>query len=378
MISRNAVPNTSGSLHFRSHQGSPTNAPSSSGSSIDAKAEEESFASENSSTLTEKLIYPPIEISQAQVRESSTTISTGMSSQSSRRPSSDSVSMSENLTSSFGTVIKDEPATLRLNVPVDDAITSKVDYENTIRHMNADYEAAELRRQEETHQYLERIDALQAKLQYLTREAMEAAKSAEHNSETGTTTEKLAQKDEKIALLMQEGNKLSQNEMKLLTNIKKLRAKSLEDEKRLALSRQASEKAEKAKSALYEQIKQNESCQMDERDMLRKAEKDLERVKGELSFKASKLSELQNQVSDQNASRQLDDSNKHKELLTIEKKSTLSLMENLSTLNIEKNLADHRHRAQIKELQENADRERERHRISDSELRGELGVRMKP
>ena len=70
--------------------------------------------------------------------------------------------------------------------------------------MREEHAAAEKQRQEEMHTFLEKIDALQAKLQYLAKETVAAAKEA--NSATATSEEKrLAEKDERIALLMEEG-----------------------------------------------------------------------------------------------------------------------------------------------------------------------------
>lgn len=91
---------------------------------------------------------------------------------------------------------------------------------------------------EDVQVYLERIEALQAKVQYLVTEATSRAKAAKSETKPVSNEHKLAVKDEKVALLIEEGQVLAQKEMKHLTLIKKLRLKSAEDEQQLKEIRQ--------------------------------------------------------------------------------------------------------------------------------------------
>ena len=77
-------------------------------------------------------------------------------------------------------------------------------------------------RHQELHSHLERIDALQSKLQYLAKSAAESARKASSDADPGSFDSKLAEREERIALLMDEGQKLSKNELKNLNTIKKL------------------------------------------------------------------------------------------------------------------------------------------------------------
>ena len=76
---------------------------------------------------------------------------------------------------------------------------SNEELEAEMQQMRADHETAEKQRQEEMHANLERIDALQAKLQYLARESVAAAQQANANASAGSLEEKLAEKDERIS-----------------------------------------------------------------------------------------------------------------------------------------------------------------------------------
>ncbi|KND90348.1 Protein sgm1 [Tolypocladium ophioglossoides CBS 100239] len=87
--------------------------------------------------------------------------------------------------------------------------------------------------QEEIQEYVERIDSLQSKLQYLSKSATESARKAASSAPSGSLERKLAEKDEKIALLMEEGQKLSSTEQKFRTTIKKLRIQMTEHEKQV-------------------------------------------------------------------------------------------------------------------------------------------------
>lgn len=99
------------------------------------------------------------------------------------------------------------------------------------------------RQQDETREYVERIDSLQAKIQYLSQSVVESAKQAAASAPAGSLERKLAEKDEKIALLLDEGQKLSATEQKLRLFIKKLRLQITHDEKQLHELRDAKEKA---------------------------------------------------------------------------------------------------------------------------------------
>ena len=248
-------------------------------------------------------------------------------------------------------------------------------YQESINQMRSDYEAAELRRQEETHEYTERIDALQAKLQYLTREAAEIARKGAAMAKPGSTEQKLAEKEEKIALLMEEGQNLSQTELKHMNTIRKLRAKSAEDEKRINLTKKTADELEKSMKAAQERAKRAEAAHREASDRaksLQRVERELEKAKADNSSRASQITNLLSQLNQEMNAK--GNGKAINEALEAERALTADLRDDLSNAKIEKELSDERHRAQIRGMQEKFDREREKTKISELELRGELAV----
>ena len=250
-------------------------------------------------------------------------------------------------------------------------------HETTISQMRLDYESAELQRQEETHNYLERIDALQAKLQYLTKEAAEIAKRAADDAKAGSIEEKLAKKDEKIALLMEEGQKLSQTELKHVNTIKKLRARSIEDEKRNIQNRRRIEDLEKVAQVAQERVRRAEAGERGEAERvkaLQRVTKDLENVKSEYENSTSVMADLRQQLAQAKALNETDDASNYKSLFEKEKRLTVRLRDEISNAKIEEELSEERHRAHIRDFVEKTDRKEEKAKAVEQELRSELSV----
>ena len=257
------------------------------------------------------------------------------------------------------------------------AMGASEEQEKIIQQLRSDNEAAELRRQEETHEYLERIDALQAKLQYLTREAAEIAKNAASDSRPGSVEHKLAKRDEQITQLLEEGQKLSQTELKHMTIIKKLRAKAGEDEKSVAeakkaaekhqrLAREASDKARKAEVA--------EKLASERAKNLPKLEKDLENVKAERDTNNELVQDLQIQLSEvTNAVKEAEEKATAEELER-EKLRVSDLTDELSNLKAEKELSEKTLQNELRELGEKAEREKERQRAAEIERKAEQDI----
>ena len=250
-------------------------------------------------------------------------------------------------------------------------------HEQTIQQMRADHEAAELRRQEETHDYLERIDALQSKLQYLTKEAIEMAKSTLSEVEPGSMEQKYAKKDETIALLIEEGQKLSQTELKHMSIIKKLRAKSTEDETRLVNTKRSVEKHEKVARDAQERAKRAEAAERraaEKAKALPKLEKELENIKKDREAQVTLIQNLQQQLSEATSLAREAEGKAQAEALEFEQRLTADLREELSNLKAEKELGDKQHNIELRDLRDRFDRERERARIAEIERQGEQNV----
>lgn len=250
-------------------------------------------------------------------------------------------------------------------------------YEQMIAQMRADHEAAELRRQEEVHDYLERIDALQSKLQYVSKEAADLAKSALSEAKPGSPEQKMAQKDEKIALLIEEGQKLSQNELRHMSMLKKLRVKSGEDETKLADAKHLAEKLEKAARDAQERAKRAEIAErraLEKTKTLSRLEKELDSIRQDREAKATLIYDLQRQLSDATSLAREVERQAQAEALQFEQRLTADLRDEIATLKLEKEQSDKQHRTELRELRDRSDRERERAKLAAIERQGELNV----
>lgn len=234
---------------------------------------------------------------------------------------------------------------------------------------------ADTDREEEIHGYIERIDALQAKLQYLARESSENARKAAAAAPADSFEKKLADKDQQIALLMEEGQKLSNTELKHMTVIKKLRAKGFESEKAAGEVNKTLEKMTKEKATLNERLKRADGIerQLNERHkQVSQMQKDIEAVKAERDGKDVLIGQLKAQLAESASQAKADEVKNIQGQLDAEKKRSSNLDEELSSLKIEKELAEDKLRAQIKELQTKAEREVERARAAELEQKGEI------
>ena len=238
-------------------------------------------------------------------------------------------------------------------------------------------ETAEAKRQAETHELLEKIDALQAKLQYLTKEAAEAARAISAESKPGSLEYRLATKDEKIALLIEEGQKLSQGELKHMTVIKKLRTKAAEDERVLADVKRTSMKHEQSVLDTQERVKRAEIAERAAHERLKglfNIEKDLEVVKNERHRSEVLISDLQKQLSELTSASKKAEDKARDESFHNAKKRIGALEDDLISLKAEKDFADKSHQAGVRDLREKLDREKERRRVADIERQAEASV----
>lgn len=123
-------------------------------------------------------------------------------------------------------------------------------YEQRIADLEKSLEETNAQHQEELHSHVERVDALEAKLRYLARQASDAARSAATAAPAGSMEKKLAEKDQQIAQLMEEGQKLANTEQKHRSIIKKLRGQLALNEKELNEQKLWRQKAENEMSSL--------------------------------------------------------------------------------------------------------------------------------
>ncbi|KAK4230707.1 TATA element modulatory factor [Podospora fimiseda] len=245
------------------------------------------------------------------------------------------------------------------------------------REKDADKSAedAQLQHQEEIHGYIERIDALEAKLQFLAREATDASRKAILAAPAGSAEKKLAEKDLQIAQLMEEGKNLASNEQKHRTILKKLRVKITEDEKEITALKAAKVKSDKEIEALRVRARRADELEKSQEDLQKKldqSQKELNSLRPEIRTKDSTIAELKAQL--RKATEQADELNSkvNEQAREQDKRRIADLEEEVASLQVEKNLVADRAKAQANELREKAERAAERTRALELELKAEV------
>jgi chromosome segregation ATPase len=251
------------------------------------------------------------------------------------------------------------------------------EYEAMLAQLRSDYEVSEIRRQDEVHTYCERIDALQAKLHFLTSEIVEATRSTAASALAGSYEMKLAQQSEKIALLMEEGEKLSGNELKHLATIKMLRTKLSQADKNLGEAQRRADKAEKSQADLKEKLKRAEAAEKRALDRLKafsSLEGECEKLRTQCDSKDELIASLRSEATEARSKVAEKDKKDQQVALQVAQKQLSELRSELSTARTEKELVQEKLRAEVRELQQTLERERERFQLAEADFRREQAV----
>jgi hypothetical protein len=246
-----------------------------------------------------------------------------------------------------------------------------------IARIQADHKATESQWQEEMHGYIERIDALQSKLKYLAKDAAESAKNAAASAAPGSMQKQLLEKDEKIALLLEEGQKLSKSEMDHRTVIKKLRQQLIENTKSQAEMKKKTEKLERDLVNSEARAKRAEASEKRANEHLAsqtKASKDLEAVTNERNALSQTVQEMKSQLSRAVSRAEAAEIKANSDALDQEKQRAEELDEELATLKIEHEISEKKAKKEIAELQEKLEQEKEKARMLETELKSEQSV----
>lgn len=250
-------------------------------------------------------------------------------------------------------------------------------YEAAMEQLRTEHEAAELRWQEELHDYVERLDALQSKLQYLTREAAESAKQAGSGAGSGSLEKKISEKDLQIALLMEEGQKLSKTELKHMTTIKKLRSQTVAAEKSTAEMKARADKAERGLANSQEKLKRAEAAEKrisEKSNQLTKVERDFDALSADRNTLSITISDLNAQLARVTARAEAAEAKAQNDTSEQEKRQIIELKDDLTSAKVEREISEEKLRREIRDLKEGVEREKERGRIQEIELRGEQSV----
>ncbi len=238
-----------------------------------------------------------------------------------------------------------------------------------------------LEAQAEINVYLERIDSLRRDLQTLVdsvsdsaRKSAATSKEAAISAQSGSLEQKLSQKNEKIALLIEEGTRWSKTEMDLRSTIKKIRVQAVAGNKENEAAKLRAEKAERASKTLEERAKKAEAASKRAEQNLATnsgATKELEAARKERDALNATLGDVRSQLSKANLRADAAENKAQSEQLEMEKKRTRELQDHLSSAKIERDILEEKLRREIKDLQATLHRERELARSMESEMLNE-------
>lgn len=235
----------------------------------------------------------------------------------------------------------------------------------------------ESQRQDEIHGYIERIDALQSKLKYLAKEAAESAKSAAAEASPGSAKKQLLEKDEKIALLLEEGQKLSKSELDQRMVIKKLRQQINENTKSQIEMKKKTEMLERnlvSSEAKLKRVEASEKRATESLSTQTKNTKDLEAVTNERNALSQTVQDMKGQLGRAVARAEAAETKAQSDAAEQHKRRVEDLEEELSSIKIERDIGEEKARKEIDELKEKIEREKERARMLETELKGEQSV----
>jgi hypothetical protein len=258
------------------------------------------------------------------------------------------------------------------------ATSTHEDLQAHISHLISDLAICEKRRQEESHASSERIDALEEKLRYLTRETATAAHTRATSSTVIPVEKKLAEKDEKIALLLEEGERLSRNELRLQTTIKKLRAKAQEEEKVAAEMKRRAEKAEKALAEEREKVKRMaevEKRALERVKAMTRLEKEVETLKNEKDIAGIAALEAERRLKIERTRAEEAEGKAQTEALEKERKMTEELKEKVEQLRSDAAIIEERLKSEVTELKSKIEKDAQKFRTKEAELMREQSVR---
>ena len=244
-----------------------------------------------------------------------------------------------------------------------------------LSNLARDMDEIKTRQQEEIQEYVEQIDSLQSKLQYLSRKEAESAKKAAQAAPSGSAEKKIAERDEKIALLMEEGQKLSSTEGKFRATIKRLRQQMAENEKAAEALRKDKEKAVADANSLRERLDGSEGKEK-QQEAARKAtaalQKEIDSLKKEKSARDEAMMKMEQDLKAKTEKAEAASNEAHKKELAAARERQKELEEAVETLKAEKESESDKARLQGLEWSEKLERAAERSRNVEAELKNEL------
>ncbi|EWC43977.1 hypothetical protein DRE_01329 [Drechslerella stenobrocha 248] len=249
--------------------------------------------------------------------------------------------------------------------------------EATIVQLRDDLAVCETRRAEESASASERIDSLEEKLKFLSRESSEEARKRIQAGGASALEKELAKRDERIALLLEEGQRLSKTELKHMNNIKRLRAKTQEEEKATAEAKRKQERAEKEAADLREKTRkavEGEKRAVERLKNSARMEVDNEGLKRERDILQISASDLKLQLAKAIARADDAESRVQTEALEAERKTTTELRDKLEKTQNDALVEKEKYKSELWSLQSKLERDGDRAKAVELELKAEISM----
>jgi chromosome segregation ATPase len=246
--------------------------------------------------------------------------------------------------------------------------------EDTHPRSSADESVTIAKLQAEINGYIERIDTLQSKLKYLSKEAATSAKEAAAAAQSGSLEKKILEKDEKIALLIEEGQNLSKLEMKYLAAIKKMRAQVLGESKERESIKHRADKAEGALRTMEDRARKAEAASKRAEQTLAASStntNDFEAIRRERDALHATIADMKSQLVRANSRAEAAESKAQSDQLEKERRKASDLQDDLTSAKVEREISEEKLRREIKDLKAALEREKEQARAMESEMLGE-------
>lgn len=253
-------------------------------------------------------------------------------------------------------------------------LEASIDPDETIFHIQVEHEKSLTNLQDEINTYLERIDTLQRNLQTLTQESIQNAQAIKSDATVPSSEKKLADKDEKIALLIEEGTKLTKSELQYRSMIKKLRTQTTNLTKEQDAVRQRAEKAEQSAAVMRAKINNAESQakrQEEQISELARSSVDLAAITKERDALNATLADVRGQLNKSNKRAEDAESKARSDRMAVDQRKITELSEDLSSAKIERELAEGKLKKDIEQLNGLLTREKEQARQMETEMLAE-------
>lgn len=254
------------------------------------------------------------------------------------------------------------------------ASQTEIDQDPRALAMRLDHEKRMAEMQEEVKGCLERIDALQRNLQLLTKETIQNAKAVKTDAQASSQQKEIAEKDEKIALLIEEGGKLAKNELQFRNTIKKLRAQTTSMTKEHDTFRLKVEQAERSSLTTETKLRRAEAEATSAKAQLlelTKSSSDVSAITKERDALQATLAEVRTQLSRASKRAEEAETKASSDKIEVERNKVLKLEEDLSSIRIEQEIDKDKSNRMIEDLKQALSREKELTRTMETEMLAE-------